>query len=68
MVSDGTDAIDKALSEIPDIIVCDVNLPGKNGFEICEILKMTSEHLIFRLFFSRLWTIGILSSGAEIRG
>ncbi len=38
-VSDGTDAIDKALSEIPDIIVCDVNLPDKNGFEICEILK-----------------------------
>lgn len=39
MVSDGTDAIEKALSEIPDIIVCDVNLPDKNGFEICEILK-----------------------------
>lgn len=38
-VSDGKDAIEKALSEIPDIIVCDVNLPGKNGFEICEILK-----------------------------
>ncbi|WP_312750718.1 substrate-binding domain-containing protein [Epilithonimonas hominis] len=38
-VSDGTDAIDKALNEIPDIIVCDVNLPDKNGFEICEILK-----------------------------
>ncbi|MDW8549131.1 substrate-binding domain-containing protein [Epilithonimonas ginsengisoli] len=37
--SDGTDAIDKALNEIPDIIVCDVNLPDKNGFEICEILK-----------------------------
>ena len=27
------------MSEIPDIIVCDVNLPDKNGFEICEILK-----------------------------
>ena len=39
MVSDGTDAVDKALNEIPDIIVCDVNLPVKNGFEICEILK-----------------------------
>lgn len=37
--SDGTDAVEKALAEIPDIIVCDVNLPGKNGFEICEILK-----------------------------
>ena len=37
--SDGTDAIEKAVGEIPDIIVCDVNLPNKNGFEICEILK-----------------------------
>ncbi len=38
-VSDGTDAIEKAMNEIPDIIVSDVNLPYKNGFEICEILK-----------------------------
>jgi CheY-like chemotaxis protein len=33
MVSDGTDAIDKALSEIPDIIVCDVNLPEKTDLK-----------------------------------
>lgn len=39
MISDGKDAIEKALSEIPDIIICDVNLPEKNGFEISEILK-----------------------------
>ncbi len=38
-ISDGTDAIDKALELIPDIILCDVSLPGKSGFEICEILK-----------------------------
>ncbi|WP_333851809.1 substrate-binding domain-containing protein [Epilithonimonas sp.] len=38
-VSDGIDVIEKAMTEIPDIIVCDVNLPDKNGFEICEILK-----------------------------
>lgn len=37
--SDGTDAIGKALELIPDIIICDVNLPDKNGFEICKILK-----------------------------
>ena len=37
--SDGTDAVEKAVGEIPDIVVCDVNLPDKNGFEICEILK-----------------------------
>ncbi|MCT2406078.1 substrate-binding domain-containing protein [Chryseobacterium antibioticum] len=39
LLSDGTDAIEKALTIVPDIIICDVNLPDKNGFEICEILK-----------------------------
>lgn len=38
-MSDGTDAIEKALEIIPDVIICDVNLPDKSGFEICEILK-----------------------------
>lgn len=38
-VSNGTDAIEKAMEIIPDIIICDVNLPDKDGFEICEILK-----------------------------
>jgi YesN/AraC family two-component response regulator len=37
--SDGTDVIERALDLIPDVIVCDLNLPEKNGFEICEILK-----------------------------
>ena len=38
-LSDGTDAIEKAFETIPDIILCDINLPEKDGFEICEILK-----------------------------
>ncbi len=38
-LSDGTDAIEKALEVIPDVIICDIALPDKNGFEICEILK-----------------------------
>jgi AraC-like DNA-binding protein/CheY-like chemotaxis protein len=38
-LSDGTDAIDKAFDLIPDIILCDVNLPEKDGFEICKELK-----------------------------
>lgn len=37
--SDGTDAVEKALELIPDIIICDLNLPEMNGFQICEILK-----------------------------
>lgn len=38
-LSDGTDAVEKAFDVIPDVIICDINLPDKNGFEICEILK-----------------------------
>lgn len=38
-LSDGTDAIQKAFDLIPDIILCDINLPEKNGFEICKSLK-----------------------------
>ena len=37
--SDGTNAIECALELIPDVIICDLNLPDKNGFEICELLK-----------------------------
>ncbi|RAJ15920.1 substrate-binding domain-containing protein [Arenibacter echinorum] len=39
ILSDGTDGIELAFEHIPDVIICDINLPDKNGFEICEILK-----------------------------
>ncbi|MXO04441.1 substrate-binding domain-containing protein [Flavobacterium sp. HBTb2-11-1] len=35
----GTKAIETAFDLIPDIIICDLNLPELSGFEICEILK-----------------------------
>ena len=38
-LSDGSDAVDKAFDNIPDIVICDINLPDKDGFEICKILK-----------------------------
>ena len=38
-ISDGTNAIERALELVPDIIICDLNLPDKNGYEICEFLK-----------------------------
>jgi len=37
--SDGIDAVEKAITLVPDIIISDVNLPEKNGFEITKILK-----------------------------
>ncbi|MCB0426257.1 MAG: substrate-binding domain-containing protein [Mangrovimonas sp.] len=39
LLSDGTDAEKKAFENIPDIVICDVNLPEKSGFEICKLLK-----------------------------
>jgi len=39
---DALEALTKARSENPDIIVLDMNLPTMNGFEICRALKQDS--------------------------
>lgn len=37
--ADGQAGIDKALEEMPDLIVSDVMMPRKNGYELCAALK-----------------------------
>ncbi len=37
--SGGKEALEKALSEQPDVIVTDVVMPGMSGFELCRSLK-----------------------------
>ena len=37
--NNGLIGIDMAMNDVPDIIICDVMMPGKNGFEVCAILK-----------------------------
>ena len=37
--ANGTIGIDMAFEKIPDIIICDVMMPGKDGFEVCATLK-----------------------------
>ncbi|MCK6601174.1 MAG: response regulator [Bacteroidetes bacterium] len=41
--ADGEDGEKKAISLQPDVIVLDVIMPRKNGFEVCRTLKNTPE-------------------------
>lgn len=36
---DGQAGIEKALSEIPELIITDLMMPSKNGYEVCHTLK-----------------------------
>ena len=40
---DGEEALEKAVSEKPELIVLDVILPKKNGFQVCRQLKTTPD-------------------------
>ena len=39
VVDNGDAALDKALRSRPDIILADVFMPGKNGYELCAAVK-----------------------------
>jgi len=36
---DGLEGLNKALDELPDIVLLDVNLPSLNGFDVCRKLR-----------------------------
>ncbi|HEV8307640.1 MAG TPA: response regulator [Methylomirabilota bacterium] len=35
----GTEAIDRIEREAPDVVICDVIMPDKDGYQICEFVK-----------------------------
>lgn len=39
LASNGNDALTLAYAELPDLIILDVNMPGKDGFMVCKELK-----------------------------
>ena len=41
--ADGQAGIDMARREMPDLILLDISLPGKDGFEVCSTLKQDAE-------------------------
>ncbi|WP_426092840.1 substrate-binding domain-containing protein [Flavobacterium sp. DSR3-2] len=45
--SDGSDAVEKTIEIVPDVIICDINLVEKDGYEISKELKkdLRSSHI-----------------------
>ena len=41
--ADGQSGIDMARREKPDLVLLDISLPGKDGFEVCSTLKQDEE-------------------------
>jgi len=41
---DGDDTLEKVKADKPEILILDVMMPGKTGFEVCEILKQDPEY------------------------
>lgn len=41
---DGLDGLNKAIEEKPDLILLDVMLPKKNGYQICQLLKADEQY------------------------
>jgi twitching motility two-component system response regulator PilH len=41
--ADGEEALEKAVNEHPDLVVLDIILPKKNGFQVCRQLKTSPD-------------------------
>lgn len=39
LANNGDEGIEKAIQHKPSVILLDVEMPGKNGYEVCDILK-----------------------------
>ena len=44
-VSSGDELLDRLADSQPDLIICDVIMPGKDGYEVCQQIKSSPEWL-----------------------
>ena len=60
---DGHTAIQRALEELPDVVLLDIEIPEKNGFDVCAELKGRDDFLNTSIMFisarseARTWAL-----------
>jgi DNA-binding response OmpR family regulator len=66
---DGDEAIELTLQELPDLILLDIMMPGKDGYEVCHELKRDSRSAdIPIIFFSARGETEDKIKGLELGG
>jgi DNA-binding NarL/FixJ family response regulator len=67
-VSDGEELLKILNHHIPDIIICDISMPKKNGIEITKILKKKYPQikiLILSMYINKEFIIDAIEAGAQ---
>ena len=51
IASSGEEAIEKIMQFMPDLILLDIMLPGIDGYEVCEIVKLNPKWKHIKVIF-----------------
>ena len=64
----GTEAVNIANKIKPDLVILDIMMPGKTGYEVCEALKQNPETNNAYILFLSARGSGVSKSTGEARG
>jgi two-component system alkaline phosphatase synthesis response regulator PhoP len=60
----GDEALEKAKKSLPDLVMLDIMMPGKNGIEVCKLLRLNPDFQKTLIVF----LTALSDEGTEIRG
>ena len=65
---DGNEAFDKAMSELPDLVIADISMPGRDGFELCQAINLSLAWRTLRCFYCREPSIALTRAAQSRSG